>query len=88
MSNADSIKHLVKDYILREFLVGENPSALTDSTPLITGGIIDSIATIKLVTFLEDNFKIEFEAHEMGVDSLDDLSKIASFVQSKMGAKS
>jgi acyl carrier protein len=88
LSNADSIKHLVKDYILREFLVGENPSALTDSTPLITGGIIDSIATIKLVTFLEDNFKIEFEAHEMGVDSLDDLSKIASFVQSKMGAKS
>ena len=34
------------------------PSELTDDTPLITSGILDSIATLKLVTFLEERFGI------------------------------
>ena len=84
--SSDSIKQRVKSYILEEFLAGEDPESLTDSTPLVSGGILDSIATIKLVTFLEDNFKIEFDAHEMGVDSLDSLTRIADFVESKLGA--
>src|SRR3989344_6992020 len=48
----------VKEFILREFLQGEDPDALTDSTPLITGGILDSLATLKLVAFLEERFKV------------------------------
>lgn len=87
MSNTDAIKHTVKDYILREFLIGESPSALTDSTPLISGGILDSIGTIKLVTFLEDNFNIKFQSHETGKDFLDNLSRIAQSVASKLAAK-
>jgi acyl carrier protein len=87
LANNDSIKQTVKSYILEEFLAGENPDALTDSTPLITGGVLDSIATIKLVSFIEKSFKVEVEAHEMGVDSLDNLSRIAELVQSKLAAK-
>jgi acyl carrier protein len=86
LDNNDSIKHAIKGYIMDEFLAGEDPNALTDATPLITGGILDSIATIKLVAFLENNFKIEVEAHEMGVDALDNLSRIAELIQSKLGA--
>ena len=33
---------------------GEDPSELTETTPLITGGILDSFATMKLVMFLEE----------------------------------
>ncbi|MDH3692372.1 MAG: acyl carrier protein, partial [Gammaproteobacteria bacterium] len=58
-------KEAVKAYILQEFLPGENPEALEDSTPLITGGILDSIATVKLASFLEQHFDIELQAHEM-----------------------
>jgi len=48
----EEIRQTVKSYILKEFLFGENPDELTDSTPLITGGILDSIATLKLVAFM------------------------------------
>ncbi len=37
------IETIVRDYILREFLPGEDPAELTEETPLITGGILDSI---------------------------------------------
>ena len=77
-------KDVIKRYILEEFLPGENPAALTDSTPLITGGILDSLATIKLVAFLEQQFKIQIQAHETMVDYLDTIADIAQLVSSKI----
>lgn len=75
---------LVHEYILREFLPGEDPDELTDRTPLITGGILDSISTLKLVVFLEDRFGITVDAHEAGVAGLDTIRDIASLVESKI----
>jgi acyl carrier protein len=79
----DNIKDSIRSYILEEFLPGENPAALTDTTTLITGGILDSLATVKLVAFLEENFGIQVEAHEMTADYLDTIEGIATLVQSK-----
>jgi acyl carrier protein len=78
------VKEVVKAYILKEFLPGESPDELTDSTPLITGGILDSLATIKLTVFLEEQFKIQIQAHETMVDYLNTISDIAQLVQSKL----
>jgi acyl carrier protein len=78
------VRDIVKTYILEEFLPGENPAELTDSTPLITGGILDSLATIKLVVFLEERFQIQIQAHETMADYLDTVADIAQLVSSKM----
>jgi len=80
----DGIRQTIKDYILAEFLPGENPAELTDSTPLITGGILDSLATVKLVVFLEQRFNVEIQAHETMVDYLNTIADIAQLVRSKL----
>lgn len=80
----EDIKKTVKKYILEEFLSGENPEQLMDSTPLISGGFLNSISTLKLVAFLEERFQIETEAHEVSIDYLDTLSDITNFVESKL----
>lgn len=77
------IKNTVRAYILDEFLPGESPDALTDTTPLVTGGILDSIATLKLVSFLEEQFRIELAPHETDADHLDTVDRIAALVSSK-----
>lgn len=82
--SVQEIKQAIREYILEEFLPGENPAELTDSTPLITGGILDSLATIKLVLFLEERFKIQVEAHETMADYLDTVADIAQLVSSKL----
>lgn len=91
MSNLDgekismeNLKQTIREYILSEFLPGENPAELTDATPLITGGILDSLATIKLVAFLEERYPIQIQAHETTMDYLDTISDIAQLVSSKM----
>jgi acyl carrier protein len=82
----DDIKTAVQDYILREFLPGEDPEELTDATPLITGGILDSITTLKLVNFLEERFGILVDAHEAGVDNLDSIGQSVQLVARKKSA--
>jgi acyl carrier protein len=82
----EEITHFIHQFILREFLPGEDPSELTAQTPLITGGILDSITTLKLVTFLEDYFGITVEAYEAGVDHLDTIDQIAALVAEKKNA--
>lgn len=73
----------VKAYILDKFLPGEDPSLLTPSTELVRSGILDSLATLELVTFLEQQFGIELEAHELG-GKLNTLAQIEELVSAKL----
>ena len=82
----EEIQKDVHAFILNEFLPGEDPSELTESTPLITGGILDSITTLKLVVFLEERFNITVEAHEAGVEHLDSIRQIADLISEKRKA--
>jgi acyl carrier protein len=82
----DAIKQTVREFILDEFLPGEDPNEMTDQTPLITGGILDSISTLKLVTFLEERFGVLLEAHEAGVEHLDTVGRIAELIAGKKAA--
>lgn len=81
------IKQVVKAYVLAEFLPGEDPNELTDATPLISGGILDSMASVKLVAFLEEKYGVEFQPHEISTDHLDTLPDIASIVTTKLSGK-
>ncbi len=82
----DEIRETVHQYILDEFLPGENPEELTDETPLITGGVLDSISTLKLVAFLEDRFGVTVEAYEAGVENLDSVGLISRMIADKKSA--
>ena len=84
---ADSSRKIcrtVKEYILSEFLPGEDPATLSNDTPLITGGILDSIKITKLVIFLEETHGLEFQIHEITADNIDTLESIARVVQTKI----
>jgi acyl carrier protein len=82
----DDIKTVVKNLILKEFLPGEDPAELTDTTPLITGGILDSIATLKLVMFIEERYGLTLQAHEVDPEHLDTISLIAQLIRSKQSS--
>lgn len=79
----DALAQKIKSFIMEEFLPGESPDELTMTTPLITGGILDSIATLKLVMFMEEQFRVTFAPHEVDKENLDNLSSIVRVLQSK-----
>jgi acyl carrier protein len=79
----DSIKNTIREYIRAEFLYGDTATGFNDSTPLISGGVLDSLTTLKLVQFLESQFHIQLDAHEMTVDFLDTVNDIATLIAAK-----
>lgn len=83
MSDSEAILGKVRSYLLEEFLPEEEPDALTPDTPLISSGVLDSIAVVKLVAHLEETYGVELEAHEMSADFLDTPAMIAETVASR-----
>lgn len=73
----------VKEFILREFLPGEDPSELQADTPLMSSGILDSLATLRLSQFLEDEFGITMEAHELSEENLGSIAAVERMVSAK-----
>ena len=83
MTHDSPVMNTIKTYILDEFLPGEDPTKLTPTTPLMSSGILDSIATLKLITFLEQEFDVNVKAHEADEEHLNTLNAICELVDSK-----
>jgi acyl carrier protein len=79
----DAIRESIRAHILAECLPGESPENLTDDTPLRTSGILDSMAMLNLVSFLEAAFAISIDAHETGIENFDRIADIAALVARK-----
>ena len=80
----EGIAATIKQFILDEFLPGEDPANLTMATPLIRGGILNSMATLRLVSFLEETYGVSFAPHEMGTDRIGTITDIVTLVESKL----
>jgi len=78
-----AVEERIRNFILREFLPGEDARELTAATPLITTGVLDSIAALKLALFLEEEFRIRLAAHEVAADHLDTIERMVALVRSK-----
>ncbi len=83
MSNATPLGAEIKEFIMKEFLPNEDPAELTDDTELLTTGILDSIATIQLVSFLETTFNVQVEAHEVDSEHLNRICDMVALVANK-----
>jgi acyl carrier protein len=77
------MRDTLRAYILENFLPGEEAKNLKDDTELKESGILDSLSTLKLVTFLEESFGVEFEADDLEAGNLATIASIERLVQSK-----
>jgi acyl carrier protein len=78
------IKLEVRKYLIENLMTDGAAISLADTTPLITGGLIDSIGMISLVRFIEGRFGIVFGPREIDAQRLDTLDEIESLVSRKL----
>ena len=82
----DEIKQDIRQF-LSEILHEGRASTLGDDTPLRTSGLLDSMALLRLVGFVEEKFGIEVSAYEAGIENFDRIDDIAAFILRKRSAK-
>ena len=69
---------------VREFIVAcldarNDGEALDDRESLFLSGRLDSLSVTRLVVFLEENFGVDFRAHDFDVEQLDSVAQIVEF---------
>lgn len=84
MPTPAEIEQRVRSYVLQQVLMGEDASQLTNQTPLVTSGLLDSISTLRFVSFLEQELGVAIAAHETGADNFDTIERIVRLVASKL----
>ena len=76
-TDLDKIRGFVAD-LLREH---DEHGAFADSESLVKAGRLDSLSVVKLVTFLECDFAVEFSEVEFDPKRLDSVEAIASVIE-------
>ena len=75
----DQAKQKIKDFIIENFLFGEE-SDLNGDTSFLEEGIIDSTGVLELIEFLEEEFEIEIDDEDMIPENLDSLNNLEKFI--------
>ena len=83
----EDARDVVKSYILENCLPGEDPKNLKDDTELKESGILDSMSTLKLVSFLEERFGVEFDAGDLDAGNLASVGAIERLVNAKLAGR-
>lgn len=78
------IKTSIKDFILEEF-APDGDIDVEDGTDLLDDGVVDSLGIITLISFIENEFNVSIENHEVTLDNFETLQRIAKLVESKTG---
>jgi acyl carrier protein len=65
------------------------PDVLTDATPLITGGLLDSIRLLWLLTWIDDEFGVHLLPQDMGdaAEHYDTIAAIAAMIEAAQASE-
>jgi acyl carrier protein len=77
-----SIEQRVRSF-LREAYPGAIETELTAEQSLLESGVLDSIGVLGLMTWLEREFAIYVEDHEVLPENIDGVGRIVRYVEAK-----
>ena len=77
----DEVTEVIRNYIIKEYLEQGDDREITETTPLITGGIVDSFSMVSLKRFLERKYGIRIPDADATPEAFDNLRSIAAVVR-------
>lgn len=83
---SESVVPEVRQFIVQNFLFGQDRSGLTSDLSLLEAGIVDSTGVLEMVAFLEEHYGITVDDADLNPKNMDSINAIAAFVASKTSA--
>lgn len=83
MIESRDIQKIVRDFIVNNFLFGDD-GLLKEDTSFLDSGVVDSTGILELISFLEERFGIRVEDEELVPENLDSLLKVTMYVEKKL----
>jgi len=80
------IKDRIREFIVSTLLQGEESIDLTERTPLVSSGIVDSLTSLEIGVFIEETFKIQISPAELvNPECMETIDSIARLIAAKLG---
>jgi acyl carrier protein len=82
-TSALQVKQDIKDFLATNLLYSVDGFPYGDDASLLREGIIDSLAVVELVEFVQKRFSIKVDQQDVVPENFDSVSKIAAYVSRK-----
>lgn len=76
---------VLRQYILHELLAGRRDVVLTDDTDLLESGLVDSLGVVRLVSFIEERWRIKIPDLEISLANFQSIAAIACYIRRRTG---
>lgn len=78
-----SSKAAIERFIVDELLFGDTRTTIGSDESLLSSGVLDSLALLRLILFIEEQFGIAVEDGEVIPENFDTLDRIEAFLEGK-----
>jgi acyl carrier protein len=83
----ETIAREIKEFVVTNFLFGQQGTGLADDQSFLESGVIDSTGVLELVAFLEQRYAISVADRELLPENLDSIQNVSRFVARKLDAR-
>jgi len=77
----DDIKKTIIDYVKKEYLDEDSSEVITETTQLISSGIVDSFSMVSLKLFLEKKFNIKIPDEKATPEAFDSVNNMMKLIK-------
>ena len=84
MSSEASIESKVREFVVCNFLFGDNTKQFSNTDSFIRTGILNSTGILELIEYIEENYSIKVCEEEAIPENLDTLLNVARFIDRKI----
>ena len=78
------IKQDLREYIINNFLFGDEDNSFNDDDSFMENSILDSTGILDIILFIEEKYGIKIEDNEILPENLDSLNNLEKFIKTKM----
>ena len=76
-------KEKLREFVVENFLFGQENFEFSDDNSLMGKGIIDSTGVLELVAFIQESFGIQVDDRDLIPENLDSISNVMRFLATK-----
>lgn len=76
-------EEIILNFIREKLLRGDGQVSLEPDASLISAGVLDSLALLKLLLFIEERFNLKVKDGEVNPSNFETVNRISAFIEGK-----
>jgi len=77
------VETAIERFVVDEIMLGDSNTKIDPNESLISSGVLDSLALLRLIAFLEEQMGVTVDDSEVIPENFESINEIKSFIEKK-----